>query len=120
LALRWLFFVGRDHRRPRIGKLVLVEFLRTLLMVVAFAAGPLQYQESGGDHVRRASEMCGKNMEVCDAWQIWADRRNQLRMPIAAVGVTIVYERLLASPITNRHVPSARFRTIVPFFFGPA
>ena len=42
------------------------------------------------------------------------------RTPIAAVGVTIVYERLLASPITNRHVPCARLRTIVPAFFGPA
>jgi hypothetical protein len=38
------------------------------------------------------------------------------RTPIAAVGVTIVYERLLASPITNRHVPCARLRTIVPAF----
>jgi hypothetical protein len=31
-----------------------------------------------------------------------------------------VYERLLASPITNRAVPCARLRTIVPFVFGPA
>jgi hypothetical protein len=42
------------------------------------------------------------------------------RMPIAAVGVKIVYERLLASPITNRHVPFERLIRIVPCFFGPA
>ena len=42
------------------------------------------------------------------------------RMPIVAVGIKIVYERLLASPITNRHVPWARLRTIAPCFFGPA
>src|SRR5271167_1680123 len=46
--------------------------------------------------------------------------KDQSRTPIAAVGVTIVYERLLASPITNLAVPCARLRTIVPDFFGPA
>jgi hypothetical protein len=44
---------------------------------------------------------------------------NHSRIPIAAVGVTIVYDRLLASPITILQVPFARLRTIVPERFGP-
>jgi len=41
------------------------------------------------------------------------------RTPIAAVGVQIVYARLLASPVMNLRVPFVMLSAIVPGAFGP-
>ena len=41
------------------------------------------------------------------------------RAPMAAVGVQIVYARLLASPVMNRSVPFVMLKETVPGCFAP-
>ena len=54
-------------------------------------------------------------VSVSDAWI----NKFVPRTPIAAVGVQIVYDRLLASPVINLSVPFDMLSAIVPDDFGP-
>ena len=74
----------------------------------------------GHDHQKDSNHALMRALATGDGSKRLRILPDHPRMPIAAVGVTIVYERALASPITNRHVPWARLRTIAPCFFGPA